>query len=220
MSLKLYYHLLSSFCMKVLIALYENDAPFEREVVDLGDPAQSAKFKELWPIRKFPVLRDNARDRLIPESSIIIEYLDQYFPGRVRFIPQDREIGRQVRFHDRFYDLHLHLQMQKVVGDWLRPPDKRDPLGVEQAKALIHTALGMVDSDMAAKTWCMGSDFTLGDCSAGPPLFYIDKVMPIAETYRNAYRYLERLKARPSFARALVEAEPYSSLFPVKRAAS
>jgi len=220
MSLTLYFHPLSSFCMKVLIALYESEIPFKGEIVDLGDPVSSAGFKKIWPIGKFPVLRDDAKDRTIPESSIIIEYLDQHYPGRTRFLSGDADRAREIRFRDRFFDLHLHMSMQKVVGDWLRPEGKHDPSGVEQAKALIDTALGMVDEDMASKTWNMGDDFTLADCSAAPALFYNDKAMPFGETHKHARQYLDRLMQRASFARVLKEAEPYFELFPVKRAAS
>ena len=94
MSLKLYFHPLSSFCQKVLVALYENDTPFEPHVVDLFDEASSAAFKKIWPIGKFPVLRDEGRDRMIPESSIIIEYLQQHYPGKTRFVPADAELAR------------------------------------------------------------------------------------------------------------------------------
>ena len=220
MSLKLYFHPLSSYCMKVLIALYENDTPFEREIVDLSDATQSANFKKIWPIRKFPVLHDRAKDRMIPESSIIIEYLDQHYPGRTRFISSDAEVARQTRFCDRFYDLHLHSPMQKVVGDRLRPPGKNDPHGVEEAKTSLQTALGMIEQDMVAKTWAMGNDFTLADCSAAPPLFYVNMAMPFGDTHKNARKYLDRLMERPSFARALKEAEPYFAMFPQERAAS
>ena len=88
MSLKLYLHPLSSFCQKALIAFYENDTPFEPHIVDLGDEASGAAFRKLWPIGKMPVLRDEARDRTIPESSIIIEYLAQHYPGRAQLVPR------------------------------------------------------------------------------------------------------------------------------------
>ena len=58
MSLRFYFHPLSSFCQKVLIAFYENDTPFEPLIVNLGDPNTAAAFKKIWPIGKFPVLRD------------------------------------------------------------------------------------------------------------------------------------------------------------------
>src|SRR5262249_4404734 len=158
-----------------------------------------------WPVGKFPVLRDDAKNRTVPESSIIIEYLDQHYPGRTRLIPADPERARQTRFFDRIYDLHLHMPMQKVVGDRLRPPSKTDPYGVDQAKALITTTLGLIEKHMATRRWTMGDEFTLADCSAGPPLFYVNKLMPFGDTHRNAWTYFERLLARPSFARALKE---------------
>ena len=77
MSLKFFFHPLASYCQKVLIALYENGTQFEPHVVDFSNEASAAAFRKLWPVAKMPVLRDEARDRTIPESSIIIEYLAQ-----------------------------------------------------------------------------------------------------------------------------------------------
>ena len=93
MSLTLHFHPLSSYCRKALIALYENDTPFTPNMVDLGNEAERAALLKLWPIGKFPVLRDDARGQTIPESTIIIEYLDQYYPGRTRFIPGDPDLA-------------------------------------------------------------------------------------------------------------------------------
>jgi glutathione S-transferase len=217
MSLKLYFHPLSSFCQKVLVALYENDTPFEPHIVNLFDEASSAAFKKIWPIGKFPVLRDDARDRTIPESSIIIEYLQQHYPGKTRFVPANAELARQMRFRDRFFDLHVNVPMQKIVTDRLRPVGKNDSYGVEQAKGSLQTALGMIDQSMAANKWAMGEDFTMADCAAAPALFFADKVMPFGAAYPNAAAYLARLLRRPSFARAAKEAEPYLELVPKEK---
>lgn len=214
MSLTLYFHPLSSFCQKVLIALYENDTPFVPHIVDLGDEASCAAFKKIWPIGKFPVLRDDAKDRTVPESSIIIEYLAQHYPGRTQLVPEDADLARQTRLRDRFYDLHVNVPMQKVVTDRLRPAGKNDPHGVEEAKTLLRTAIGMIDQEMATKTWAMGDAFSMADCAAAPALFYANKVMPLGDTHRNAAGYLARLMRRPSFDRALKEAQPYLALFP------
>lgn len=212
MSIRLYYHPLSSFCWKVLIALYENDTPFEPVLVNLGDPASRDPFLKLWPVGKFPVIEDG--DRMVPESSIIIEYLDQHYPGRTRFIPSDPDKARQMRMRDRFFDLNLHIHMQKVVGDRIRPADKKDPYGVDDARQKITTALGMVEGDIASHQWAFENSFSMADCAAAPALFYIDRIEPLAKSYPNTAAYLERLKARPSFARCLKEAEPYFNMFP------
>jgi|ERR1700726_3747767 glutathione S-transferase len=214
MSLHLYFHPLSSFCQKVLIAFYENDTHFERHIVDLSEATSSAEFKKMWPIGKFPVVRDEAKDRTIPESSIIIEYLAQHYPGRVQLVPTDADLARQTRLRDRFYDLYVQVPMQKIVGDRLRAAGKSDPHGVELAKASLQTAYRMIDEEMASKMWAMGDAFGMADCAAAPALFYANKVIPFGETHKNVARYFDRLMARPSYVRAVEEARPYFHLFP------
>lgn len=214
MSLTLYYHPLSSFCWKVLIALYENGTPFTPVSVNLGDPDERAALLKLWPIGKFPVLRDDARDQTVPESSIIIDYLDRFYPGRIRFTPGDDDVAWQTRLQDRFYDLYVHLQTQAIVGNRLRPANAKDPHGVAEAKARLRTSYDMIEADMAARPWAMGESFTIADCSASPSLYYANKVLPFRDTHPHAAAYLDRLMARPAFARVLEEAKPYAHLFP------
>lgn len=214
MSLTLHFHPLASYCHKVLIALYENDVPFTPNRVDLSNESERAALLKLWPIGKFPVLRDDARSQTVPESTVIIEYLDRYYPGRTRFIPVDFDAAWQTRLRDRFYDLYLHEPMQRIVGDRLRPEGGKDPHGVEDAKARLRTAYGMIDQQMAMQTWAMGEAFGLADCAAAPALFYANEVMPFGEGCGNLAAYFARLKARPSYARVLQEAEPYFAMFP------
>jgi len=214
MSLKLYFHPLASYCHKVLMALYENDTPFESHIVDLMNESSAAAFKAMWPIGKMPVLRDEARDRTVPESTIIIEYLAQHYPGRTQLLPGDGDLARETRLRDRFFDLYVHDPMQKIVGDRLRPADKKDAYGVGQAKARLGTAYGMVDQDMSKRTWAMGETFSMADCAAAPALFYANKVLPFGNTHPNVAGYFDRLIQRPSYVRVLKEAQPYFALFP------
>ena len=214
MSLILYFHPLSSFCQKVLVAFYENDTPFEPHIVDLGDETSRAEFLKIWPIGKFPVLRDEARDRLVPESSIIIEYLAQHYPGKTRLVPADPDIARQMRLRDRFFDLYVNVPMGKIVTDKLRPAGKNDPFGVEQARTLLQTSLSMIDRELGSNVWIMGDAFTMADCAAAPALFYANIVRPFTDTHKNLTGYFHRLMQRPSFARVIEEAQPYFKLMP------
>jgi len=214
MSLTVYLHPLSSYCHKVLIAMYENAIAFTPHVVDLGDPAARASFRKIWPFAQFPVLRDEKRGRTIPESTTIIEYLALHYPGPVKLLPDDPELAGQVRAADRFYDLHLHVPMQKVVGDKLRPADRHDPLGVEQAREQMRTALTIANTEMATKRWAVGDHFSMADCAAGPPLFFTNRMMPLAAEFPHMSAYLDRLTKRPAYARALAEAQPYLAMFP------
>jgi glutathione S-transferase len=213
MSLTLYLHPLSSFCWKVLAALYENDTPFTPSQLTPGDEAERAALLKLWPIGKFPVLEDKARNEVVAESSIIIEYLGSHYPGRTRFIPQEPDRALLTRLRDRFYDLYVHLPAQRIVGDRLRPAGNKDPHGVAEARAQLRKSYAIIERQMADGGWAMGDDFSLADCAAMPSLYYGNRLEPCSE-FKNVSAYLDRLKARPSFARVLVEAEPYFHLFP------
>ena len=216
MSLVFHGHPLSSYCWKVLIALYENDTPIEQELVNLGDSEARAAFAALWPIGKMPVLEDRGRGAVVAETTIIIDYLGLHYPGPVRFVPEDPERALEVRFRDRVFDLYVQGPMQRIVGDRLRPAGQKDPFGVDEARALLATALAMVERDLGDSRWAGGDDFTLADCAALPALYYADKVAPFGEAYPRATALLERLKARPSIARVLAEAEPYFRYFPTE----
>jgi glutathione S-transferase len=217
MALKLYFHPLASFCHKALIALYENGTPFEPVIVDLMDEASSAAFRAVWPMAKMPVLRDEARDRTVAESTIVVEYLDAHYPGATRFVPADPDAAWQTRMWDRFYDHYVQEPMQKIVTDRLRPAGSSDAWGVEQARAQLHQAYAVVEGEIGAKTWMLGDAFTLADCSAAPALFYANTVEPFGATQGKLAAYLDRLMARSSFARVLEEAEPYFTLFPLEQ---
>ena len=209
MKLVLFLHPLASFCHKVLIALYENGTEFEPRIVDFADEAQSAELETAWPIGTIPVLRDGTRT--VPETSIIIEYLDRHYPGAVPLIPAEPEAALQARLWDRFFDLYVSVPMQKIVTDRLRPTGKQDPHGVEEAKATLRTAYSMVEQRR------LDTDrFTIADCSAAPALFYAEAVLPFSRDYPRTEAYFRRLVERPSYRRVLAEAQPYFGLFPYR----
>jgi glutathione S-transferase len=213
MSLTLYFHPLSSYCQKVLIALYEAATPFASVVVNFADPKSAESFRKLWPVGKMPVLRDAARDRTVPESSIIIEYLGQHHPGGAALIPADPDLALRTRLADRFYDLYVHDPMQRIVGDRLRPADNKDPFGVAAAEAMLQKSYDLIDAEMAGRNWAAGDAFTLADCAAAPPLFFANKLLPFGERH-NLQAYFRRLSRRPSVVRAFNEAEPFLKFFP------
>jgi len=194
--------------------LYENATPFEAKVVDLQDPAIREAYRKVWPFANFPVLEDSERSQTVPESTMIIEYLARHYAGPVKLIPDDPDRAFQVRGVDRFYDLHLHEPMQKVVGEQLRPADGRDPLGVAQAKETMCTALRVANAELATRRWAAGDEFSMADCAAGPPLFFTNLMLPLANDFPHVAAYLDRLTKRPSYVRVLAEAQPYLRHFP------
>src|SRR4051812_38277413 len=218
MSLTFYYHPLASFCWKVEIALFENGTPFTGEIVNLGDPKSSARFLDLWPVGKMPVLRDEKRDRTVPETTIIVEYLDCHYPGARKLLPEKEERRLDARLWDRFFDLYIQQPMQRIVAQQLRAEGDRDPLAVPESTATLQMAYGMLEKQMATRTWAIGEEFSLADCAAFPGLFYADTLVPFTNTYPNAAAYFERLLQRPSVQRVLDEARPFFKFYPFKDA--
>lgn len=218
MALTLYTHPLASFCHKVLIAFYENGTEFHPVTVDLGDPRETAALTAKWPVGKIPVLHDGARDRVVPETSIIIEYVQQHYPGPLQMLPADADARLDARLWERFFDLYISVPMQKIVTDRIRPEGGNDPVGVADARRTLDTAYQMIESQLMGKTWATGEDFTIADCSATPGLFYASIVHPFARGQHNLAAYFERLVARPSVRRTLAEARPYFHFFPYREA--
>jgi glutathione S-transferase len=213
MSLKLYAHPFSSYCQKVLVALYENDTPFEWRMLSPDHPQVLQDWAALWPLKRMPVLVDAGRAVL--ESSIIIEHLGLHHPGPVSLLPTDARAALEVRSMDRFFDNYISTPQQKIVADALRPEAERDARGVADARTMLDTAYGWLDQVMARREWATGETFSLADCAAAPFLFYADWTHRIDPSFANVIAYRQRLLARPSFARAVDEARPYRPLFPL-----
>ena len=218
MALTLFIHPLASFCHKVLIALYENETPFDTQIIDFADPGSTAALLDRWPVGKIPVLHDAGSGMTLPETSIIIEYLQQHWPGPIRLIPDDPEQALQVRLWDRFFDLYVSVPMQKIVTDRIRPVGSSDPFGVAEARSTLDQAYGMVNKQLSGRRWATGDDFTMADCAALPALFFASIVHPFASDQHHASSYLERLLQRPSVRRVLSEAQPYFNMFPYRDA--
>jgi glutathione S-transferase len=212
MTLKLYAHPFSSYSQKALIALYENAVPFELQLLETGSAA-SAELTRIWPIQRFPVLEDDGH--VVPEATIIIEYLAVHHPGPVRLIPSDPAAAIDVRLMDRFFDNYVMTPQGSIVFNSIRPEDKRDPFGVEQSRALLDKSYHWLNEHMATRTWASGDAFSLADCAAAPALLYADWTHPIPREFTNVHAYRTRLLRRPSYARAIDEARPWRHLFPL-----
>ena len=214
--LKLFYHPLASFCWKVQIALYENGTEFTGEIVNLADQAACAEFFSLWPLGKMPLLRDETRKRTVPETTIIIEYLDEHYPGARRLLPADRDQRLDARLWDRFFDLYVQVPMQKIVADRLRSNGEKDPRGVVEANVTLRTAYDVLEKQLARGPWVIGEHFGIADCAAMPGLFYANTLVPFTATHPKITAYFDRLEQRPSVRRVLEEARPFFPNYPFK----
>ncbi len=209
----LYAHPFSSYCQKVLVALYENSTPFEWRLLSPDFPQALQDWAALWPLKRMPVLVDDGRT--IVEASIIIEHLGLEHPGPASLLPADPRAALEVRTMDRFFDNYISTPQQRIVFDSLRPEDQRDLRGVTEARAMLDTAYAWLDQWLDNRVWAAGEDFSLADCGAAPFLFHADWTHRIDPRFARVSAYRQRLLARPSFARAVEEARPYRPLFPL-----
>jgi len=211
----LHYHPLSSYCWKVLVALYETETPFVGNVVDLGDAAQREALLRLWPFGKFPVITDEGQ--VVAESTTILEHLAAHHPRCAALFPPDRAARLEARRMDRVFDLYVHDPMQRLADDRIRAEDARDPLGAPRARATLATAYAMLERTLQGRPYAAGETFTIADCAAAPALHYANRMVPLGEAHPHVRAYLTRLEARPTFARVLAEAAPFDHMFPKER---
>lgn len=207
MALQLYAHPFSSYCWKVLIALWEKQLDFDYR--SLEDPENGARLKELWPVGKFPLLVHDGR--VIPETSVIIEYLDQIAPPP----PLIGGDPVEVRLLDRVFDSYVMNVMQIVVNEYIVRRDALRADDIAEARARLELVYVWLDARLAGRTWAAGESFSMADCAGAPALFYADWVHPIPQSLQHLKAYRARVLGRPSVARAVEEARPFRSYFPL-----
>jgi glutathione S-transferase len=211
-SLTLYEHPFALYCQKVLVALRERALEFEMKIEN--EDFTREELAELWPIASIPLLRDG--DRVVAETSIIIEYLDGLDAAGPRLIPQDPEQALQARFWDRFCDAYISDAVQAIVFNALKPDERKDPEAVDAARATFATAYEMLEARLDESEWLAGGEFSIAECAAAPGLFYAWALVPWSEAdHSNLTQYYRRLAARPSYARVIEDARPYRDLFPL-----
>lgn len=214
MSLTLHYHPLSSHCWKLLIALAEKGLAVDLRTVNLGDPAARAAHAALWPTAKIPLLVDG--ERVVPETSIQMEYLDHHHPGAARLLPGDFDAQLDVRLWDRLFDQYVMDPMQRYVAQVLRPPEARDALAMAAHEEALGHAYDLIEARRGPHTWATGETFTMADCSAAPALFYASVIRPFSTSHPQLAAYYERLLARPSVAAAIAQARPWFAYYPLR----
>jgi len=210
--LQLYAHPFSSYCQKVLIALWADGTEFEYRMLDQEHSENFAELKRRWPFGKFPLLVDDGVS--VIETTPIIDYLQAHHPGPNKWIP-DGDLGLRVRFLDRFFDTYVMNNMQAAGNDILRPEGSHDPYGAQLGRDNLHMAYDWLETNLGDGPWAVGEAFTLADCAAAPSLFYADWIEAIGPARPRLAAYRARLLAHPIVARAVDEGRPYRAYFPL-----
>ncbi len=211
--IELFGHPFSSYCWKVLIALYENGTPFTFRMLGPDEPDNAVEWARRWPLRKMPVLVDD--ERTVAETDAIIEHLHRFHPGPLPLLPDEAQAAVEARMMTRISDDYVMTPLNAVVADVLRPADGRDPFGVEQARGQLRAIYAWLDEHIAGRSWTAGDRFTMADCALAPALFYADWIEPIPTGHATLRGHRAKLLARPSVARCIEDARPFRHLFPL-----
>ena len=211
MTLALYAHPFSSYSQKALIAFYENATSFELKMLGPESPQNFEALKKLWPLGKFPVLDDDGA--VVFEATSIIEHLALHYPGPVSLIPADPGIALDVRTMDRVFDNYVMRPMSWTCRMRCvhRRRETRRPLR-KAARCSIPPTVGSTNARPGANGQLERRSAWLTAPRRRPfsmPIGYI----PLSKGSANCAHIGSA--SRPSFARAVDEAQPYRRLFPL-----
>ncbi|MGL4768116.1 MAG: glutathione S-transferase family protein [Formosimonas sp.] len=217
MSLKLHYIVTSTYSAKALLAFYEKGIAFDKAPVDFSTPEKHAEFKKLYPMGKAPLLTGND-DIFVPESTTIVEYLEDNFPNQgPQLIPSDKTAARRTRLKDRMIDLYVNNNVGKLFFGTRKPEAEQDKAALEAAHKQIDEILPWLEKDLAGKSYLGGDNVSMADLALFAPLFYAKQLHPYSQ-HANLSAWLDRMMARPSVQTHLAELMPYLEAFNQKNA--
>ncbi|MFJ1290669.1 glutathione S-transferase family protein [Paracoccus yeei] len=208
--LELFGHPLSSYTQKVLVALYETGVDFTLRTVDLSQPEDRALMQSLEPMGRMPALRDG--DRVLSQSSLMIEWLDRHHPGPQRLLDPDPDASLVARQWDRFLDFQVMQMMQQIVDARIFMGEGAEGRVAPFARAKLELAYAALDRRLDGRDWIAGG-FGLADCAAFPALFYAGAIHPFAG-HARLMAYFDRLAGRASVQRVIEGARPWYRWFP------
>ncbi|ABM01751.1 glutathione S-transferase family protein [Shewanella amazonensis] len=203
--MELFYHPLSRYSQKVLLGLYEKQVNFYPRVTELRDPIQRQTFSKIYPPCKLPLLKCSDGS-LLPESTIIIEYLDQHIPGGTRLLPKDSADCLRVRLWDRIIDNDISNQLFLLEQQLSMAPEHRNELAMAQVKQRLLQVLASIDDELANSHWLVGDGFTLADCALVPCLEPAFELLSLLEL-ENLCRYRQQAKIRGAWELVAEEAQ-------------
>ncbi|MCH4295107.1 glutathione S-transferase family protein [Shewanella sp. 3B26] len=202
--MELFYHPLSRYSQKVLLGLYEKQANFYPRVTELRDPLQRQAFSNLYPLCKLPLLKC-VDGSLLPESTIIIEYLDHHIHGGTRLLPVDDNDRLRVRLWDRILDNDVSNQLFLLEQQLSMAPEHRNELAMAQVRQKLLQVFAGIDEELANSHWLVGDGFTLADCALLPCLEPAFELMDLLDL-ENLCRYRQQAKLRGAWELVAEEA--------------
>ena len=196
--IKLYTFPASSNSRKVRVVLLEKGLEFERVNIDLTKREQkSPEYLKVHPFGTVPALDDEGF--VVYDSTLINEYLEDEYPYPP-LMPKDSEGRARARMMEDLRDSHFNPAAGQLNRELRKPEGERDPRVIEQARAKIIECFDRLEKELEGREYLAGA-FSLADIAFIPNIDTLDRIqVQIDPKYKNLLAWINRLKARPSFA--------------------
>lgn len=196
----LYLSPISAYSRKVLLAFYEKDVPFNAVEIDLTDAQVRQQYRQLYPLGKVPCLKVGAT--LVPESSNIIEWLDQHYQVN-KLLPAKPEEARVVRNLDSMIDQYVTANAILLFFQSFRPIHLQDAERIETAKVQIAYMYADLERRLneQPQQWLVGGQLSMADLSLAAALTISSGIASLDQLPKLA-AYLQMWQQRDSFIRA------------------
>ncbi len=196
-------------------ALEEAGAPYDyQRIWMMKGEGQSPAFKAINPAGKIPVLIDG--DVTLTESAAIVMYIADKFPDAALMptsAAQRAEVFRWIFYVITEVEPHLWAIAQHRFA---LPEDKRVPALEPTCVWQLHRALHVLEKALTTRQFIAGDAFTAADILATHCMTWAlsAKLEGVGEA---SLAYIERMKTRPAFQRAIArenkEAEHFEALW-------
>ncbi|MEH6344344.1 MAG: glutathione S-transferase family protein [Bermanella sp.] len=234
--LHLYHHGLSQCSQRVRICLEEKGVPWKSQYLDLMNGEHLTEYyRGINPNNVVPTLVHDGK--VIIESTDIIEYIDQNFPG-ASFTPENQQERETMEMWLKTSNT-TKSAIKVLSHEFLfKAKAQKSPKQIAQMKANIHNqelikfseefsskqglsrdkiiqsikdfqnAFEKMDNHLAKHTWLAGETFSLADISWMGDVHRMMLMNFPLEKYVHLQSWIKRVQARPSFQKALVAYEP------------
>ena len=196
--IKLYHFPLSTNSRKVRIVLIEKGLEFEAITIDLTKKEQkNPDYLKIHPFGQVPALDDDGF--ILYDSTIINEYLEDEYP-HPPLLPEDSEGRARARLMEDFRDNYFNPHFVEIIHEIRKPEGERDSKVIEHAKAEITKCFDRIERELEGREYLAGS-YSLADIAYMPNIALLERFnIPVEPKYKNMRAWMERLKAKPSFA--------------------
>jgi glutathione S-transferase len=202
--MKLYSANLSPYASRARVAVYAKGLPVE--IMPPPGGLKSSEYLAITPMGKVPCLMLDDGG-IVPESSTIIEYLEDAFPDKP-LRPRGAEAAARVRLIGRVGELYVMEPLHHLFDHV--DPTKRDQVRVDALVAELDAGLGHLDGFLSGDAFAAGPDLTMADCELVPVLFYVGALGPafgqdLISKHPKIAAYVKSSASHPAVAKVLGE---------------